>query len=65
MVVLVEILQGNKMDVIIKINQEENLESKLPSDRVVTVIGNITNLYDEQFYISDDMIERVLNGDTK
>jgi len=65
MVVLVKILQGVKMDVLIKENQEESLESKLPIDRVVTVLNGITSLADEQFYISEDMIERIIDGDTK
>lgn len=53
------------MDVLIKENQEESLESKLPIDRVVTVLNGITSLADEQFYISEDMIERIIDGDTK
>ena len=47
------------MDVIIKENQAQELEEKLPIDRCVTVENGITNLYDTQFTITEDMIEEI------
>ena len=59
--VLDEISQGLKMDVIIKENQAQELEDKLPIDRCVSVVNGKTNLYDTEFEITDDMIEEITN----
>lgn len=47
------------MDVIIKPNQLQELEEKLPVDRCVTVENGCTNLYDTAFIITEDMIEEI------
>lgn len=49
------------MDVIIKADQSEELENKLPIDRCVTIENGCTNLYDTTFTITDDMIEEIVN----
>ena len=59
--VLDEISQGLKMDVIIKENQAQELEDKLPIDRCVTIENGITHLYDTEFTITDEMIKEKIN----
>ena len=49
------------MDVIIKENQSQELEEKLPIDRCVTVVNGVTNMYDIEFVITEDMIEEIIN----
>ena len=49
------------MDVIIKPNQFQELEDKLPIDRRISVVNGKTNLYDTEFEITDDMIEEITN----
>lgn len=49
------------MDVIIKQNQSQELEEKLPIDRCITVENGVTNLYDTPFVITEDMIEEIIN----
>lgn len=49
------------MNVIIKANQPQELEEKLPIDRCVTVENGFTNLYDTQIEITEDMIEEIIN----
>ena len=49
------------MDVIIKPNQSQELENKLPIDRCISVVNGKTNLYDTEFEITDDMIEEITN----
>ena len=49
------------MDVIVKENQSQELEDKLPIDRCVTVENGCTNLYDTMFEITDEMIEEIVN----
>lgn len=51
------------MDIIIKENTgNEDLELKLPPDRVVTIDDNgVTYLADTQFVIIKEMIKKVIN----
>lgn len=48
---------------IVKLKPSENtlLESLLPNDRKVEVTYGVCYLYDEQFVITEDMVERELN----
>ena len=57
-----DLQEDNKMDVKIKLNQDKELEEKLPIDRVISVYNGITYLYDTQFEITEDMISEVING---
>lgn len=52
------------MDIVIVANiKDAELEAKLPPDRVVTIdTNNIVYLYDTSFIITEDMIERVIDG---
>ncbi len=59
--VLDAISQGLNMNVIIKENQSQELEEKLPIDRCVTVENGFINLYDTQIEITEDMIEEIIN----
>lgn len=49
------------MDVIIKENQSQELEEKLPIDRCVTIENGIAHLYDTEFTITDEMIKEKIN----
>ena len=49
------------MDVIIKENQSQELEEKLPIDRCLTIENKVTHLYDTEFTITEDMIEEIIN----
>jgi len=63
MALLVQILQGYKMrDVKIKINiEDKNLDAMLPIDRVITIDeSNVVYLYDTQFIINENDIEKEL-----
>ena len=50
------------MNVKIKPNQDQDqeLEDKLPIDRIVEVNNGVTYLYDKEFKITEDMIGEVL-----
>ena len=52
------------MDVVIAIGIDNaELEDKLPPDRVVTIDTNmVVYLYDTSFVITEDMIERIIDG---
>ena len=63
MALLVQILQEYKMrDVKIKINiDDKNLDAMLPIDRVITIDeSNVVYLYDTQFIINENDIEKEL-----
>ena len=63
MALLVQTLQGYKMmDVKIKINiSDKNLDAMLPIDRVITIDeSNVVYLYDTQFIINENDIEKEL-----
>ena len=63
MALLVQILQGYKMrDVKIKIDiEDKNLDEMLPIDRVITIDeNNVVYLYDTQFIIDENDIEKEL-----
>lgn len=44
------------MNVKIKPNQDQELEDRLPIDRIVEVNNGVTYLYDTEFKITEDMI---------
>lgn len=50
------------MDIKLKLTDNEELEKLLPNDRIVNIDNNILYLYDEQFNITNDMIEEIING---
>ena len=63
MALLVQTLQGYKMrDVKIKINiEDKNLDAMLPIDRVINIDeSNVVYLYDTQFIINENDIEKEL-----
>ena len=63
MALLVQTLQGYKMrDIKIKIDiEDKNLDAMLPIDRVITIDeSNVVYLYDTQFIIDENDIEKEL-----
>ena len=63
MALLVQTLQGYKMrDIKIKIDiEDKNLDAMLPIDRVITIDeNNVVYLYDTQFIIDENDIEKEL-----
>ena len=63
MALLVQTLQGYKMrDVKIKIDiEDKNLDEMLPIDRIITIdVSNMVYLYDTQFIINENDIEKEL-----
>ena len=63
MALLVQTLQGYKMrDIKIKIDiEDKNLDAMLPIDRVITIDeNNVVYLYDTQFIIYENDIEKEL-----
>lgn len=61
-ILLVETLQEVNMTVVLKQTDNEDLESKIPIDRVIEVKFGITSLADTEFIITNDMIERIIDG---
>lgn len=56
-----ETLQGVNMDVKLKENLPPELEAVLPPDRVIGVVNGYVSLYDNQYEITNDMIEEIIN----
>lgn len=53
------------MTVVLKVTDNELLESVIPNDRVVKVKFGICNLADTEFKIVNNMIERIIDADSE